>query len=94
MHIATEGWNDSSYVFDQEHFLVFYNLIVVYCCLLTGVVYENGNHERDDNPNHLGLSSRFTGRLKHRDIGLGLRMRLGKFDLLQLELFHFLLSNL
>ncbi len=44
MNIATEGRNDPSYVFDQEHFLVFYDLIVVYCCLLTGVVNENGNH--------------------------------------------------
>lgn len=90
VNITTEGGDDTSNIFDEEHFLIFDDFVIIDCGLLAGVVDEDCDEEGDYDAYHLWLDSGFLFDLVlRRNDWLGMGLGFGKFDLLQLELFHF-----
>ena len=72
--------------------MIFYNFVIVDRGLLAGVVYKYGDQQRDYDANHLCLHGGLLFAVVQENNGrLDIDVSFGKFDLLQLELFHFLL---
>jgi hypothetical protein len=80
--ISTESGEDASDVFDKEHLLVFDNLLIVDCSLLTGIVNEYCNQKGYYDSQNLGMSVRFGFSRLKRDRSLDATGRhFRKFDL-------------